>query len=97
MVQQTLEEWVRRNHESTLMEEREGDDVATGRCRRILMTGYKPLRCIGPPVEKTMLDEALHARMGNIGAVPRIHRGWGRLQRSKGGGREAKATDLGLW
>ena len=30
MVQQTLEEWVGRNHESTLVEEREGDNIAIG-------------------------------------------------------------------
>ena len=70
MVQKTLEERVRRNRESVLMEGREGDNVAVGRRRRILMAGHKPLCRIGPPVEKTMLDEALHARMGNIGAVP---------------------------
>ena len=97
VVQQTPEEWVGRNHESALMEGREGDDVAVGRCRRILTVGHKPLCRIGPPVEKTTLDEALHARMGNIRAVPRIHGGWRRLRRSKDGGREAEAIDLGLW
>ena len=95
-VQQTTKELVGRNHESVLMEGRKGDDVAIGRCRCILMAGHKPLRHIGPPAEKTTLDKALHACMGNIGVVPRIHGGWRRLRRSKGGGGEAKATYLGL-
>ena len=59
-----------RNHESTLVEERKGDDVAIGRRWRILMTRHKLLHHIGPPAEKTTLDEALHARIGNIGAMP---------------------------
>ena len=75
MVQQTLEEWVRRNCESTLVEEREGDNVAIRRRRCLLAAGHKPLHCIGPPMEKTMLDEALHVHIGNIGAMPRIHGG----------------------
>ena len=70
MMQLTLEEQVRRNCESALLEEREGDDVAVGRHRRILTAGHKPLRRIGPPAKKTTLDEALHPCMGNIGAVP---------------------------
>ena len=79
------------------MEEHQGDDVAVGRRRCLLAAGHKPLRRIGPPTVKTTLDEALHARMGNIRAVPRIHGGWRWLWRSKGGGGEAEATDLGLW
>ena len=70
MMQLTLEEQVRRNCESALLEEREGDDVAIGWCRGLLMAGHKPLRRIGPPAEKTTLDEALHIRIGNIGAMP---------------------------
>ena len=70
VVQQTSEEWVGSNHESMLMEGRKGDDVAVERRRRILTAGHKPLHRIGPPVEKTTLDKALHACMGNIGAVP---------------------------
>ena len=70
VVQQTLEKQVGRNCESTLMEERERDDVAVGRRRRILTAGHKPLRRIGPPAEKTKLNEALHPCMGNIRAVP---------------------------
>ena len=59
MVQKTLEERVRRNRESVLMGGREGDNVAVGRRRRILMAGHKPLRHVGPPTEKTTLNEAL--------------------------------------
>ena len=70
VVQQILEERVGRNRESTLVEGRERDDVAVGRRRRILMAGHKPLRRISPPTEKTTLDEALHACIGNIGAMP---------------------------
>ena len=85
MVQQTLEEWVRGNRESTLMEECQGDNIAVGQRWRLLMAGHKPLHSIGPPIEKTMLDEALYVCMGNIKAVPRIHGGWRWLQRGKGG------------
>ena len=85
-----------RNRKSTLMEECGGDDVAVERRRCILTAGHEPLGRIGPPMEKTTLDEALHPRMGNIGAVPRIHRGWRWLPRSKGGDGEAEAIDLGL-
>ena len=70
MMQLTLEEQVRRNCESALLEEREGDDVAVRWRRRLLAARHKPLHCIGPPAEKTTLDEALHARIGNIGAMP---------------------------
>ena len=79
-----------------LVEGHEGDDVAIEQRRCILTAEHKPLRCIGPPTEKTMLDEALHTCMGNIGAVPRIHGGWRRLWRSKGGDGEAEARDLKL-
>ena len=53
-----------------LVDGHEGDDVGVGWHWRILMAGHKPLRHISPPTEKTALDEALHACMGNIGAVP---------------------------
>ena len=69
VVQQTSEEWVGRNHESTLMEEREGDDVAIGWCRHIIATGHEPLHHIGPPAKKTTLDEALHVHVGDIGVI----------------------------
>jgi len=96
VVQQTLEERVGRNHESALVEGREGDDVAIGRRWRILAVGHKPLRRIGPPIEKTTLDEALLACIGNIGVMPQIHGGWRWLRRSKGDGGGAEAIDLGL-
>ena len=70
VVQQTSKEWVGRNRKSMLVEECEGDDVAVGRCRRILTAKQEPLYHVGPPTEKTMLDEALHARMGDIRAIP---------------------------
>ena len=56
-----------------LVKEREGDDVAIGWRQCLLVAGHKPLHHIGPPKEKTMLDEALHACIGNIGVMPRIH------------------------
>ena len=96
VVKQSLEERAGRNRQSVPVEGREGDDVAVERHRRILMAGHKPLYRIGPPMKKTTLDEAFHACMGNIGAVPLIHGGWRRLRRSKGGGGEAEAKDLGL-
>ena len=55
MVQQTSEERMGWNRESTLMEGCEGDDVAIGRRRRILTAGHKPLCRIGPPTEKPRL------------------------------------------
>ena len=96
VVKQSLEERAGRNRQSVPVEGREGDDVAIGRRRHILMAGHKPLYRIGPPMKKTTLDEAFHACMGNIGAVPLIHGGWRRLRRSKGGGGEAEARDLEL-
>ena len=39
VVQQTTKKWVGRYRVSTLMEGREGDDVAVGRRWRILMAG----------------------------------------------------------
>ena len=66
------------------LEEREGDDVAVGRRRPLLAAGHKPLRRIGPPAEKTTLDEALHPCMGNIGVVHES-------MEDGGGYREAKA------
>ena len=55
------------------MVEPEGDDIAIGRRRRILPPGHKSLRRIGPPTKKTTLDEALHAHVGHIRVVPRLH------------------------
>ena len=51
----------------------EGHDVAIGRCWRMLTFRHETLRHVGPPMEKTTLDEALHACMGVIGAVPQLH------------------------
>ena len=79
------------------MEEREGDDIAIGRRQRLLVAGHKSLHCIGPLVETTTLDKALHVRIGNIGVMPRIHVGWRWLQRSNGGGGGVEAIDLELW
>ena len=70
MVQQTPEERVRRNRESTLVEEREGDDIAVGRRRRLLMAKHEPLCYIGPLAKKTTLDEALHTCICYIGVMP---------------------------
>ena len=95
MVRQISDERVGRNIKSALMEDHEGDDVAVGWRQHILTVGHKPLHHISPPAEKTTLDKALHARMGNIGVVPQIHGGWRRLRRSKGGSGEAEAIDLG--
>ena len=59
-----------RNHESALVEGRKGHDVAIGRHRRILMTEHEPLHRLGSPTKKTTLDEALHARVGDVGVIP---------------------------
>ena len=70
VVQQSSKEWVGRNRESALMEGREGHDVAIGRRRRLLTTRHEPLHRLGSPTKKTALDEALHARVGDVGAIP---------------------------
>ena len=61
------------DHEPALMEGREGDDVTVGRHRHLLVAGNQPLHRISPPVKKTVLDKALHACVGDVGAVPRLH------------------------
>ena len=75
VVQQTLEERVRRNRKSTLVEERKGNDIAVGWHRRILAARRKPLHHVGPPMENTMLDKAHQVCIGNIRAIPRINGG----------------------
>ena len=70
VVQQSSEERMGRNRESVLVDGREGHGVAIGRRRRLLATGHKPLYRVGPPAEKTALDEALYACVGDIGAIP---------------------------
>ena len=59
-----------RNRESALVEGCEGHDVAAGRHRHLLTAGHEPLRCVGSPIEKTTLDEALHVHVGDVGAIP---------------------------
>ena len=58
------------DREPTLMEGREGEDVIVGRHRHVLMARNQPLHRVGPPAKKTALDEALHAFVGDVGAVP---------------------------
>ena len=82
-----------RNREFALMEGCEGHDIAVERCRRLLTTGHEPLHCLGSPTEETALDEALHARVGDVGAIPRLHgKQGGRNENFAGGGR-ARARD----
>ena len=89
VVQQTLEEQVGRNHESMLMEGREGDDVAIGRCRRIPTAGHEPLHHIGPPTEKTtLMRPSMHAWV----TLERYHKSMEEGCSS----REVEAIDLGL-
>ena len=59
-----------RNREFTLMEGHKGHNVAIRWRQHLFMTGHEPLRHIGPPTEKIALDEALYARVGDIGAIP---------------------------
>ena len=88
VVQQSLEEQMGRNHESTLVEGCEEHDIAIGRCRHILATMHEPLHHVGPPVEKTALDKALHACVGDIEAIPCLvgRQGW-KNEGYAGGGR----------
>ena len=84
-MQQTLEERVGRNHESTLIEEREEDDVAVGRGRRIPTAGHEPLHHIGPPTEKTtLMRPSMHAWV----TLERYHK----FMEDRGGYGEAKAV-----
>jgi hypothetical protein len=78
VMQQSLEESMGRGCESVLMEGHEGHDIAIGRRRCFLTTRHEPLHHLGSRTEKTVLGEALHARVGNIGMVPRLHgkQGW---------------------
>ena len=70
VVQQPPKERMRRDCKPTLMEGHEGDDVTVERYRHLLMAENQPLHRVGPPAKKTMLDEALHACVGDVGAVP---------------------------
>ena len=96
VVQQSPKERMGRNHESALMEGRKGHDVAIGRRQCILMTGHEPLHHVGPPIEKIVLDEALHACVSDVRAVPGLH---GKAKTEEqglfGGGGEVKGMDLG--
>ena len=70
VVQQSSKEWVGRNHKSALVEGHEGHDVAIERRQRLLTTGHEPLHRLSSPMEKTTLDEALYAYVGDVGAIP---------------------------
>ena len=59
-----------RNHESVLVEGREGHDVAVGQRRHLLTTGHEPLHRLGSPTEKTTLDEVLHACVDDVRVIP---------------------------
>ena len=61
---------MRGDREPALVEGREGDDVTIGRHRHLLMAGNQPLHRVSPPTKKTTLDEARHACVGDVGAVP---------------------------
>ena len=64
--------------EPTLVEVGERHHIAVGRRRQVLI-GKQPLLGRGPRVEKTAMDEALHALEGDVGTAPRIHWRWGRM------------------
>ena len=81
VVQQPLEERMRRDCEPALVEGCEGDDVTIGRHRHILVAKNQPLHRVDPPMKKTTLNEALHACVGDIRAVPCLY--GKRRQRSK--------------
>ena len=53
-----------------LVEGCEGHSIAIKRHRHLLMTEHEPLRHIGSPTEKTALDKALHACVGDIKGIP---------------------------
>ena len=89
---------MRRDYKPMLVEGREGDDVTVGRPQHLLMARNQPLHRVSPLAKKTALDEALHACVGDVRAVPRLHGKAKTKERGLfGDGREAKATDLGCW
>jgi len=93
VLQQSLEEEMGRNHESTLVEGHKGHDVAIGQRWCILATGHQSLHRASPPVEKTTLDESLHAHIGDIGAVARLHGKQGWRNKNFAGGEKARTRD----
>ena len=70
VVQQPPKEWMRGDCEPALMEGCKGDDVTVGWHCHILVPGNLELHRVGPPTKKTTLDEALHACVGDVGAIP---------------------------
>ena len=92
VVQQPLEERMRADREPMLMEGHEGDDVTVGRHRH-LMAGNQQLHRVGPPAKKTVLDEALYARVGDVRVIPRLHGRQGWKNESYAGGGRTKAMD----
>jgi hypothetical protein len=52
------------------MEEHEGHDIAVRLHWRLLVSEHEPLHRLDHRMEKTMLDDALHVCVGNVGAVP---------------------------
>jgi hypothetical protein len=52
------------------MEVHEQDNIAIGHHQPIFIARYKPLVSHHPHTKETLLDEALHARMADIRAIP---------------------------
>ena len=61
----------------TLVEVGEQHHVAIGRQQEILLAEQQPLLGRGSRIEKTTMDEALHALEGDVGTAPWIHWRWG--------------------
>jgi hypothetical protein len=61
------------SREPTLVDGDEGDDVAIGRRRLILVARNNPLQCLGPRRKKTALDETLHTGVDDVRAAPRLY------------------------
>jgi hypothetical protein len=75
------------------MEGGEGDDIAVGQRRHLLVTGYDPLQRLGPRREKTALDETLHVYVEDVRAATRLHEdagteGWELYQQRRSEGKE---------
>ena len=84
-----------RNREAALVEGHKRHDVAIGWHRHLLMIGHEPLRHVGSPTEEATLDEALHARMGDVGAIPRLHGKQRRRNESFAGDERTRARNPG--
>jgi hypothetical protein len=61
---------MRGNHKPALMEWHEGDDLAIGQHRHLLIAGHDPLVRLHPHSEEPAFDKGLHASMEDVEVMP---------------------------